>query len=255
MATSAKKRPVSQDGEKGIQLRKMVVAMGRLGKLIGLKFREDGSACPYPGNTVITDLVSGNPAFCVMLHMRSKLIALGLSEWYIVLPEDSYHMTVIRGVNDKVREEAFWPKSIPLDAPMKEVDEYIARCVSDVPPLDTMEMRFSHLQINEEDVRVILKPGNLEQEQLLRQYRDKVADRIGLRLPGHEQYGFHITLAYTRVVPEGREQEQVEQYRQEMDEFLKQQPPFVLPAPYMAYYNDMLHFSDIPLPRTESDRK
>ena len=29
------------------------------------------------------------------------------------------------------------------------------------------------------------------QEQLLRQYQDKEADRIGLRLPGHEQYGFH----------------------------------------------------------------
>ena len=60
--------------------------------------------------------------------MRSKLIALGLSEWYIVLPEDGYHMTVIR--NDKVKEEP-WLIS-PLGCPMKEVDEYTI-IVSDVP--------------------------------------------------------------------------------------------------------------------------
>ena len=49
------------------------------GAQIGKKFAQDGQALPYPGNTVISDVCPGNPAYDVMSACRSLLLDSALA--------------------------------------------------------------------------------------------------------------------------------------------------------------------------------
>lgn len=213
------------------------------GSQIGKKFEPDGSARRYPGNTVIADVRPGCGAYDVMTRLRQMAVDAGFADSMILLPEDSYHMTVIRGMNDQVRTDAFWPPALPKDAPMTDVDDYLTDAIARVPMPGPIRMRFRGIQVNEEDFRVLLSPADDEQLQIIRRFRDAAADAIGLRLPGHDAYTCHITLAYTRIVPEGEEKERLVELTREMDRLIREQPVFETTAPYTAYYDNMLAFS------------
>lgn len=89
------------------------------------------------------------------------------------------------------------------------------------------------------------------QAQELQRFRDLGAASIGLFLPGHAEYGYHITLAYIRTIAQGDQARRLEALLSDMEGFLLSQPPFETSAPYMAYYNDMLAFSAQRISRRE----
>lgn len=213
------------------------------GKQIGKKFEADGSARRYPGNTVIADVRPGCPAYGVMTRLRRMLLEDGFADSMILLPEDSYHMTVIRGLNDQVRTAAFWPAALDRRAFMAEADDYVTAAVASVPMPGPIRMAYRGVQANDEDFRVLLAPADDAQLQRIRRFRDAAADAIGLRLPGHDAYTCHITLAYTRLVPEGEDAGRLEQLTQRMNAYLALQGEFETTPPYMAYYDNMLAFS------------
>ena len=221
----------------------------KYGSQIGNKFHEDGTAACYPGNTVIADVCPGNPAYEVMTACLGMLRESGLEELFISLPEDSYHMTVIRGVNDRVRSRAYWPDALPEDAPMQTVDAYMRAAVERVPNPGAIRMRFDCAVITAEDFRIRLKPTSEAQEKALIRYRDAVADSIGLRLPGHGDYRYHMTLAYTWRLPDEAQAKAMEELAARMNEMLSKQGEIVLDPPHFAWYRDMLSFSDKPIER------
>lgn len=221
------------------------------GAQIKKKFHEDGSPKRYPGNTVISDVFPDNKAYQVVRYLSEQLKQRKLDELFIMLPEDSYHVTIIRGVNDLVRNKDYWPPSLPLDASMVEVDNFVKNCVESVEAPDAFQMSFSHLQINNEDFRICLEPANSDEDAKLRDYRNKVAQQLGLWLPGHDSYTFHITMAYTWFIPDESKKLLLDSYVEEMNMVLKQQDSFMLPGPRFAYYNDMFRFSDTPIERNE----
>lgn len=213
------------------------------GTQIGKKFAEDGSANRYPGNTVVSDATPETLAYKVMSQCLAMLKDAGLAQLFIPLPEDSYHMTVIRGVNDLVREAAFWPAALPMDASMEAADDYMASAIGSVPHPGAMRMRFGEAKINAEDFRISMLPADEAQEKALRRYRDQVAEAVGLRLPGHDAYTFHITLAYTWRLPDEAQQKLIDGLKMKMDELLAKQPVVELHPPHAAFYRDMLSFS------------
>lgn len=219
------------------------------GSQIGKKFHTDGSAAVYPGNTVVSDATPETHAYQVMSECLTMLEEAGLSELFIPLPKDSYHMTVIRGVNDLVREVAYWPDALSVDAPMTAVDDYMTAAISRVANPGVMRMRFGEVKINAEDLRISMLPADDTQAQVLRTYRDQVADAVGLRLPGHDAYTFHITLAYTWHLPDERQAQLIGELKRRMDELLAAQPEAELHPPHVAYYKDMLSFSSARIDR------
>lgn len=219
------------------------------GSQIGKKFHTDGSAAGYPGNTVVSDATPETRAYQVMSECLAMLERAGLLELFIPLPKDSYHMTVIRGVNDLVREAAYWPEALPQDAPMTVVDDYMTAAISRVENPGAMRMRFGEAKINAEDFRISMLPADDMQEQVLRRYRDQVADAVVLKLPGHDAYTFHITLAYTWRLPDEMQAQMIEKLKRRMDALLAAQPVVELHPPHIAYYRDMLSFSAERLPR------
>lgn len=222
------------------------------GDQIGKKFETDGSARRYPGNTVIADVRPDCSAYDVMTHLRRMVLDAGFGDSLILLPEDSYHMTIIRGLNDQVRTDAYWPRALSKDASMSAVDDYVSCAIARTQLPGRIRMRFRGIRFNSEDFRVLLSPADDAQMQIIRSFRDAAADAIGLRLPGHDDYTCHITLAYTRIVPEGEAAEKLHALVHDMEAIVRAQPVFETTPPYMAYYNDMLAFSSSKPQRSES---
>lgn len=219
------------------------------GTQIGKKFHEDGTAAAYPGNTVVSDATQGTLAYKVMSECLAMLEEAELGALFIALPKDSYHMTVIRGVNDLVREPDYWPGALPADAPMTAVDDYMQAAIGSVENPGVMRMRFGEAKITAEDFRISMLPADEAQEKVLRDYRDRVADAVGLRLPGHEGYTFHITLAYTWRLPDEQQEQTLGRLKARMNALLARQGVVELQPPHAAFYQDMLSFSASRLPR------
>lgn len=221
----------------------------RYGKSIGKKFYEDGRVRRYPGNTVVADVTPGCPAYDVMTRLYDTVIENGFDKHIILLPHDSYHMTVIRGVNDQVRKDTHWPPALSKDAPMTEVDDYISSAVARAKMPGRIKMKFDKIMLNDGCMVVLLVPANEEQAAILKEFRDSAADEIGFRLPGHDNYRFHISLGYVRIIPEGEDKVRIDEMIAKMDKFIADQPPFEITPPYMAFYDDMFEFSPTRVPR------
>lgn len=220
------------------------------GKEIGRKFFGDGRARRYPGNTVVADVIPGCPAYDIMVKFRRMVEGSPLKDHYILMPEDSYHMTVIRGLNDQVRSDDFWPKGLKKDLPMETVDDYVTAAIARAAIPEGVKMRFDSSRFGPTCILIRLVPADEEARNALLSFRDRAAREIGHRLPGHDDYKFHITLAYTRIVPTTEEElAQKEALQAAMDEMMREGIEFVTTKPYMAYYDDMLRFSPERLPR------
>lgn len=221
----------------------------KYGSTIGTKFYEDGSVRKYPGNTVVADVTPESSAYEVMTHLRNMVKESKFSNHLILLPCDSYHMTIISGVNDQVRLDTHWPPHLPKDLPMNEVDDYIESAIRKVEMPGRIRMKFDKVSWGTGCMIVKLLPADEEQSRILWDFRDSAAEEIGFRLPKHEKYRFHISLAYTRIVPEGEDVKPANELIEMMDKYISEQPIFEIDPPYMAFYNDMYYFSPVRLPR------
>ena len=215
------------------------------GSTIGKKFYEDGRVRTYPGNTVVADITPECPAYDVMTRLREMLLEANLEDHYILLPTDSYHMTVISGLNDQVRKDTHWPAQLPKTTPMSGVDAYISAAIARAGIPGPLRMKFDQVRVSDGCFIILLVPADETQEEIALGFRERAAEEIGFKLPNHEGYRFHISLAYTRVVPEGEAADRLEKLKADMNDLLANQPEFTTGAPYMAYYNDMYAFSTI----------
>lgn len=219
------------------------------GLQIGVKFNFDGTPIRYPGNSIIADIQKETPAYAVLHHISRQLKHSEFSKCLILLPETSYHVTIIRGMNDNVRKAEFWPPMLAMDTPMEKVDEYFAAAAGEVSVFKSIRMKYMMLHINDEDVRVCLEPADQLQNKILKNYRNQVADHLGYRLPGHENYTCHVTLAYILKSLLTEYPKEVDQIVKGVNAYLKEQNEFYLSTPYLAYYNDMMQFHSQRLPR------
>ena len=216
-------------------------SMNSFGAQIGFKFNQDGSSARYLGNTVVSAINADNPAYPVLLETIESIDREGLLPRLILLPRASFHVTIIRGLNDRVRTAEFWPSALPVTASLMEMDRYVTERLEGIPFPASFAMTFGRLQWNDEDVRICLAPATPETGRELRAFRDRIADRLGLRLPGHDSYTFHTTLAY--VHHRAREGD-AEKMARITERFIERHAGKALEisAPYLAFYEDMMAF-------------
>ena len=219
------------------------------GNSIGKKFHEDGSVRYFPGNTVVAPIAPGCSAYDAMVQLRQMVVDAGLDSHLILLPEDSYHMTVLDGVVFEKREPGYWPEELPLDASMEQTDAYVSAAVATAPNPGSVRMKFDQLVLGKNCAVARLLPADQQQEEKLWAFRDQAAAAMQHYLPNHTTYRFHISLGYLRIQPEGEDALRMEEVLKKANEFLAAQPPFWTGVPYMAYFEDMLAFSPTPLPR------
>jgi hypothetical protein len=165
---------------------------------VGRKFHADGSVRGFPGNTVLCHLPAEGPARTALMQVYDRLAALPARR-HALLPPSSWHMTVFEGVCDQIRDPVRWPADLPLDAPL-------AACTD----LFAARLRATRFGI-EAPIRVAaggviavhggflglrLEPADPDEHRRLRSLRDRLSAVLGLRVPIHVGYGFHLTIGY-----------------------------------------------------------
>jgi len=165
-----------------------------------LKFNLDGTRRPFAGNTVICHLQPQGPTRDAVERMVAELNQASFIHKITLLPPDSYHMTVYPGANDQGRDITGWPSYVPKDASIQDCSRRVAE-----------RMHQFHLEcqlpirMKVDETKTISNPrastlrmigANAEQENKIRKVRDRLVDVFGFRDNKHDEYGFHITLAY-----------------------------------------------------------
>lgn len=211
----------------------------------GKKFGVDGHAQNYPGNTIICHLNHPGRQFEAMQQVYAELRAQVGDAQMSWLPSSSFHMTVFDGALDVRRAPGDWPSGLPLDASMRECNDYIAGKLRDAdfgfePPI---RMVAYGAPLTPKWTAIPLRPVDDAEARRLRSLRDRVAQVIGIRHAGHDQYIFHTTFGY-RIRP--LTQATAPQYLQQLSTALRKMreriPVFEMGAPEFCLFNDMMSF-------------
>lgn len=210
---------------------------------VGKKFNKDGSAREFPGNTIICHVPRDSPTYCFLLQIRKELKQQPWAKKYSFLPPSSYHMTVFEGVCDQVRKAAVWPKSMPIDAPLEDVDRFLIDRWDKIQKPTGFEVKYGHMGIGG-TIGIRVQPTSPEMNQKIRDFRNILADTMEIRTPAHDWYGFHISFAYLIEKLTLSDQFRVAKYifqvrKKHQQNFGKLQ----FNAPELCFFADMTNFT------------
>lgn len=219
---------------------------GRKPSSVGYKFNADGSPCRFPGNTIVSHVPLGTPLSDALTSVRDTLAAGSYAACLALLPPSSYHMTVFEGVTERSRREGPWPDGASTDAPLADINRELERRLEgfDLDCPLPLRMRLDEFNLRRDPGATLrLLPVDEQENRKLRRLRDRLAQRLQLRAPNHEAYGFHISLAY---LIDWMTPEQTSEYaavQAECFKMLQQRVPVIeLGAPEYCVFYDMLAF-------------
>lgn len=161
----------------------------------GVKFENNGTLRRFPGNTIICMVKADTATHRLLTWAHGRLAELKCIEGFSLLPPDSFHMTVMEGVCDQVREAGKWPAEVPMSASLDAVRGYYKKQLSSLPVPNSFSMGFDHIDSGDV-VKLDLVPTDAVTKSQIGQYRDALAHATSLRFEGHDRYVFHISLAY-----------------------------------------------------------
>lgn len=204
------------------------------------KFRPDGTARHFRGNTIISFVAPDSPE-ALLLARAVDRARPAIGDDLVLLPATSWHMTVFELLCDDIRDADRWSSKLALDAPLELTDEFFARHVPTVDAPSELDMTCQGVSINETTLGVQLVPTDAATADSLHRYRTELSEVTGIRFPDHDGYGFHITLAYTLRPPTPDRQRDLDAVIAASGADLEGKR-FTLPAPVLTYFADMTRF-------------
>ncbi len=205
-----------------------------------VKFDQDGQAIPYYGNTIVSMLspTQTDTADKVAL-VQEKLLQSSFSHCLAALPKSSFHMTIIPLCREIDRGTKWWPNYIKANAKFSEIDLLVKEKVDMVKIPTNITMEVDYIDIN----KIVLKSANEQTEQNLRNYRDNIADVVGICHDKHYEYRFHITMNYVYKELTNEQMEEAKVLCRFLGEKLKESlGVFTVPAPSFTIFNNMLSY-------------
>ena len=209
---------------------------------IGHKFEPDGRLLPFPGNTIICHLSPDSELYRACVGLHKALQEQEFSSLYVLLPPESWHMTVFEGVSDRIRKHSSWPADLPLDGTLDECTALVREKLSHFdlgtePPFHLAVDGFDPLT---EGIALKVVPASLAEEGSIRDLRDRLSDLLQMRHPGHKTYSFHISLAYLLC---HLDEEQHRKLSDLLQAYRSKLPDhFDLGAPEFCIFGDMFAF-------------
>lgn len=216
---------------------------------VGRKFNADGSPHTFPGNTIISHIPLATPLSDALTTVRDTLAAGSYAPCLALLPPSSYHMTVFEGVTESSRRNGIWPADLPIDAPLADSHRHLERRLEGFE-LDCalpLRMRLDAFSLARDPGATIrLLPVDQQENRKLRRLRDRLSARLRLRAPDHDDYGFHISLAYLVdwMTPEQR-REYIAVQSDCFNMLQKRVPVMELGAPEFCVFYDMFAFDTL----------
>ncbi|ACS87212.1 DUF1868 domain-containing protein [Musicola paradisiaca] len=212
----------------------------------GGKFHPDGSASPFPGNTLICPIPLRTVASDALMAVRNTLRQQAFSHCLGFTPPSSYHMTLFEGVTLAKRQAGFWPADLPTTASLADCTRHLAGKLAGFALESDVPFRLVIADFNahrDAGATIRLTPADNQEERRLRTLRDRLADRLQIRMPDHDRYGFHITLAYLVQWMNRTESQAYRQIQTDCLRYLQQQVPVLaLGVPEFCTFNDMFAF-------------
>ncbi|KEF61674.1 uncharacterized protein A1O9_03242 [Exophiala aquamarina CBS 119918] len=215
---------------------------------IPTKFDPDGVAQRYPGNTTVCHIPVNSPLIDGLKTLYNKFESHPtLSDRILLLPPSSWHMTVLDGVRETECEPGMWPDGMPkpdLDDSTKDLAcrlrQLGPRLRQDglAPPY---RMRVRSFDPATGGIALVVEGATADEEKRMRRLRDLLADTVGFKAPNHDQYLFHVTVAYLLRYIDGDDYEQLQR------DFARLLPPlqqfeFELGAVEFCTFETMLAF-------------
>ncbi|MBS1167640.1 MAG: hypothetical protein H6R00_3665 [Proteobacteria bacterium] len=207
---------------------------------IGRKFHADGKVRTYPGSTIVCHVAAEGALVARLDRLYERLRTASAAHAYTLLPPSSWHMTLFVGICDQDRRPDRWPGGIALDAP-PTIGERLRQEPFGGPQRFRMRVaRFAPLT----DALILrLEPANEDENAAIRRLRDKIADRIGMRLADHDDYTFHITIGYFVGQPtDAAFVALADILAEELAEMRSNLPPFEVGPGEYCVFNDMFCF-------------
>lgn len=209
---------------------------------VGQKFNADGTIRPFPGNTILCMIPATSATYERVVWLQQNFAAQPFAHHFALLPPSSFHMTVIDLVCEAVRDPAYWSRYLESQVPLAEVDAFFSRVLKAVHPPSTVRMKYNGISTGG-GVRMDVVPEDKETFQALWAYREVVAIATGVRLPTHDSYGFHISLAYRLIEPEPGEAEAIAKWVREVDSVLQHTfGIYDTGQPTLSFFDDMGRF-------------
>lgn len=213
-----------------------------------LKFKPDGSPLPFAGNTIICHL----PQQC---RFRDETAALGdalrsssFAHKCGILPSNSYHISILDGLNDQDRAVYGWPADIPIDVPMRECNRIIGERIAKFRMRGALPIR---VRVDRKKTlapqrvsSLRISPADDGENAKLRDLRDRLASEVfRFRTKDHDTFGFHISLAYqmSKLTAEEARQHQAI-LEQHVPRIIAAAPVIELGDPEFCTFEDMYRF-------------
>lgn len=211
------------------------------------KFDAHGNVLRFPGNTLLCHVPLFTPLSDALTAVRDRIKAAPHADALAMLPPESYHMTVLEGVNDLARTRERWPAALPLNAPMAECTRHMDGKLRAFDLGCELPLR---MQLDEPDQQLMigamrLVPADAVEAHKLRGLRDRLAEHLGMRTPSHASYAFHITHSYLIKLMSLDAVRQALAFHSELyAELVAQLGVITLGAPEFCTFNDMHAFDN-----------
>lgn len=209
---------------------------------VGEKFHADRSVRYFPGNTIICPLDKEHPAYLAALWAQEQLKVAESADKFAFLPPSSFHMTIMGLLVEELREPDYWSKHLPLDCSLKDSDAFLVEQFDQLNHPESIKMRYTAIHVDGHP-SIRLEPVDDAMNKVLRDYRNEIAERLGIREPDHDSYGFHISLCYPIVQLSGQEQQRLDVLLERLHEHLEAElSPFYLGAAKFSLFDSMFEF-------------
>ncbi|MFV3126674.1 DUF1868 domain-containing protein [Niveispirillum sp. KHB5.9] len=220
---------------------------------VGRKFQADGRVGSFHGNTIVCHIPQqGENAACfnALLDIYRDLPARPFATNIAALPPSSYHMTLFDGANETARVAGLWPPGLALDSPIEECHRAVGRRLEgftlDTPLPIRMRVDMEGAGMGGNALAIPLTPIDDAENARLRHLRDRLSAATGIRSPRHDQYRFHISLAYVLWELSAAQAGAVrEAMRDWMAMVAAASPVITLGAPEFCTFKDMFAFNRI----------
>lgn len=159
---------------------------------LGTRYDRAGTFLHEPGNTFVSHVADGSATQAALVEVRDRLMAMPHADHFTFTPMSSLHKTLFQGVIEGRRTHPYWPPELPLDAGIDTTTEWMLERLDGFGPLTPFRVRADMVT----PLGIVVSGLTPADEAVMRDARDALADLFGYRHPDHDDYTFHITLAY-----------------------------------------------------------
>ncbi|WP_421926360.1 DUF1868 domain-containing protein [Neoaquamicrobium sediminum] len=159
---------------------------------LGTRYDRAGNFLNEPGNTFVSHIVDGSQSQKMLAEVREHLRDLPYADHFTFTPVSSLHKTLFQGVIEGRRGREYWPAALPANAAIPETTSWIDERLEGFSVKAPFRIKADMVT----PLGVVVSGLTDADERVMREARDTLADRLGYRHPDHDDYTFHITLAY-----------------------------------------------------------